>query len=256
MAYRCFSSSKEMYLGYKVREDPELGIFVPKNKTWCNNITTDVCDSEVVVKSFNPTWKAFEHHTDWYPQLENLDNVKQYFDTVCLTVNPTAEPPYEFGIYIDNEKNSKHASVIHVYSHREEEIIFDGFAVRPGKKDGLLRYSNTDRALSLTKNLMTVNTSKLSSKKMFDISCKNNVATLTIVVTRGKLVSPPPVLTTRGGGLQVATDGVDGGGGNGVTYHYANLEKGNVTHQRFTNLDIVHDTSCPIIIYNIVFCLR
>ena len=268
------------YLGQQMIGLPEFGIFIPKNYQWCTGVSTNLKQrSTEVVTEWDPALEVFRS-TMCYDKLQRLSDVYRHFNTVFFDINPsTKSTNYDFAFYLDNTK-MKTTALMYLYSHQDEEMVVDGYCVKPNEKKTLLRHTKYDRAFSLNVNPAKAK-QNISSKDMFTSSIKKDVCSFTAIITQARMINPPTrkcyVDEVDGassysddgdddsdndidhayGGLRVQVDGVrvQADGGKSNTYRHANFVKGQKTNQLFKEVELVYDNA-PIHIYNFVICLK
>ena len=256
------TSRVSTYLGQLNDKSPEFGICV-EDGNWCSQISTDKEKRvDEIVTSFKRRWEVFEGQI-WYDRLRHCENVKEHYDTVTFKVNPQArDEEYKFAFYVDNKRNERYYGLLSVYSMQDKSMAFPSYAVHPKRLQLLKRFSDEDKAFSLTKH-----TSRLSpgdeqklAKDIFEGNYTKDICSFIAVVAQGKLregvrsqidsdhYEYDEVISYRNFAMdgEDETDGIDGMN----SKHYANLMRGSSTDQHFNSIKL-DSTMTPIDIYNI-----
>lgn len=241
-----------------VEGSPKLSLVATKNL--CNGIrshgeSSSVSNGNVVmVSKFLRERGALEASATFFPDRKLTMEMVEHFDAVTFfKKNDNFLDAVEFSFLIDNREVNQYA-VAYIYSLQDEEMVFDGFAVRPGEESRLERYRTVERTFRLTANpaVLEEGASERTARHIFEDVQKNKkrVCAFSIVLTRAKVPMPR--------GLLVETDGISTDGPSLTTkkQHYTNLVKGSESKQRFTPVNLEYEEDAPVHIYNVVLFME
>ena len=249
-------TNKHCYIGQKVYNFPKLGIFANEdnNNGWCRQIKSDpkTKKSEIIQDWKDKEYQMFENKLSGLKK-ENCKTIVEHSDTVVFTRNNNNNDNCNFGFYIDNTQQEKRYSVMYIYSEREKKMIFDGFAVKPGKIGKLVRFEDEDKAFTLLKSSIPVaNEEDVVAQKVIE-KMGNDVCSFKILLTLGE------EFKENFCSLKVGVDGIGGNVSNNEVSddvvdnprYYTNLLRGKKTNQKFQNL-MIHYKDAPVYIYNVI----
>lgn len=235
----------EIKLGqdYFVAGSPELSLLATGN--WCSRIRVRGESSNIAVSEFVHKYAALGK--SMLILAEKSEEVVEHFDIAIFSEKNNASEN-QFGFLIDNKGENKQCAVAHIYSLQDKRMVFNGFAVPPGKASQLVRYDTDDRAFCLIADpaVLEEETSKRTAREIFEDVQKNkkDVCAFSIVLTRAE-ASPLR-------GLLAETDSISS---DGPSPHYAKLVKGSETNQKFTCVKLDYEDA-PIHVYNVVLFIR